>query len=111
MGEEGRHIDFCSEAGDSAFTPPQLHSTNHDGPAERALRARIYRAEIASHSRACDFQSFDAGHISHIASGIAASWVFKRPATRDQLEQVVEILTWLFLAAGALEQLEGLDGD
>jgi hypothetical protein len=79
--------------------------------AEGELRRRIHRAQGAAHARACDFRSLDAGHLSHIASGIASVWVFKRDARRDDLEEVVKILTWLFLAGAALERLEAADGE
>jgi len=84
-----------------------LHPVDLDGPVERQLRLRIFRAREAAHIEACQFQNFDAGHISHIAAGIAASWLFKRPVSADELEQIVEILGWLYRAAAGLERLEG----
>lgn len=78
--------------------------------ADSDLRTRIHRAWDAAHARACNFQSYDAGHISHIAAYFASGWVFKPTATRDDLEEVIKVLTWLFLAAGAIERLEAPDG-
>jgi hypothetical protein len=81
-----------------------------DNEAEKiALRLRIGRAVDVAHSRACRFRTLDAGQISHIASQFAARWAFKRSASREELETVIRALTWLHLAAGAIESLEAGD--
>lgn len=81
-----------------------------DSDENRALRARIYAARDMAHVRACRYASFDAGRLSHIASEIAGPWAFNRHAKGDELDAVIKILTWLFLAAGALERLEAGNG-
>lgn len=76
---------------------------------EKALRARLHLAIATAHSRFESSQSDLGGRAYISAATIARAWVFKRDVSKDDLEEVIKILSWIFLAAGALERLEAPD--
>lgn len=76
----------------------------------RALRIRINKARTRCLSRASRSGSCDAGTWMLRASQMAAAWAWA-PASVDQLEDVIRLLTALHLAANAAERLEAANGD
>lgn len=76
------------------------------GAEERALRARIHVARDTSSTRSVRVASFDSKRIYSVATSIAGEWVLKRCATKEQLVDVLEIITALFKAAQAYERLQ-----
>lgn len=82
------------------------HFLPETGDDERQLRARIMYARDIASTRSARGMSFDGRRLYSIAAGIASDWVFKRPASMDELQDVRAILARIFLSAGALERLE-----
>lgn len=76
---------------------------------ERALRARIHLARDTAGSRRDRSTSFEGSRLYAAAGSIAGSWAFKRGVSNASLEEMIKVLTWLFLAAGALERIEDPD--
>ena len=76
------------------------------GDAERALRARIHFARDTAQARRNRATTFESARLYAETADVACEWVFKRGTSLADLEEVIKILTWLFLAAGALERLE-----
>jgi len=72
---------------------------------ERGLRLRIHKARDIAQARAARSRHVHARSIYWSAAEIAHAWVFQR-APSDQLNDILEALTRLFLAAGAIERLE-----
>lgn len=85
------------------FVPEAAH-------VERTLRARIHLARDTAQARRDRASSFEAARIYAETANVAREWVFRRGASLEDLEEVIKILTWLFLAAGALERLEVPNG-
>lgn len=78
------------------------------GPEERQLRVRIHKARDVAQARAGRSRHGRARSIYWIASQFSSDWVFQRAAL-DDLEEVINGLTWLFLFAGLVERLEAPD--
>ena len=78
------------------------------GDDERALRVRVHRARDIAQARACRSKHGRARSVYWIAAQMAGDWVFAR-APNDDLQCILETLSRLFLAAGAIERLEAPD--
>lgn len=76
------------------------------GPAEQELRARLHVARDAASNRRASAQSIDASDLYALASSLAGAWVFRRPANKEQLTDVLAVLARIFVSAGVLERLE-----
>jgi hypothetical protein len=74
----------------------------------RALRKRIDRARSACLHRVERASSWDAGTFMLRGAQIASTWVWAL-ATPSQLEDVLLVVTGLFMAANAAERLEAPD--
>ena len=75
------------------------------GP-QKELRIRICAARDRAQAKACWAQSAESAQVYHSAAQIADAWWRRRLVEEDDLTEIIKILTWLFLAAGALERLE-----
>ncbi len=75
---------------------------------ERALRRRIHRAHGSAMARAQRSRHGRARAIFWLAAQMSGDWTFARAATED-LEDVLKTLSYLFLAAGAIERVEAPD--
>jgi hypothetical protein len=76
-----------------------------------ALRARIHLARDQARSRSGYSTNCEARSLYGVAADVAGQFVFDRSLRSDDLFEVIKIVTWLFLAAGALERLESSDAD
>lgn len=73
---------------------------------EKALRQRLHRALTISAARAPTAVSKSARALYWQCNLVAAEWAFKRAPAAD-LEDIANALVRLFMAAGALERIEG----
>jgi len=76
---------------------------------ELKLRARIQMAQGRATTRRHYCNSPDAARLYGIASSLACIWYLRQNVVRDDLWELIKVLTWLFLAAAALERLEAVD--
>lgn len=72
---------------------------------ERALRARILVAQVRAARRRDRSVSPDAARLYALASSISSEWGFRQEARQVDLSDIIKVVTWLFLAAGALDRL------
>jgi len=77
---------------------------------ESLLRARINLAQATAAKRRDRSISADAARLYALASSISCTWCLRSGVGQDELSEIIKLLTWLFLAAGALERLERSDG-
>lgn len=75
---------------------------------ERAMRLRMHRARDIAQARASRSKHPTARSIYWTAAQVASGWVFAR-APQDDLSDILEALSRLFLVAGTLERLEAPD--
>lgn len=79
-------------------------------PALRSLRKRVTVAGERCLARAVRATSYDGDALMLRAAQIAAEWQHA-PATEDQLEDVIRLLTALNIAANASERLAAPDAE
>ena len=77
---------------------------------ERALRLRIHKARDIAQARACRSKHGRARAIYWTAAQLSGAWVFQRVST-EELGDILEALTRLFLVAGTIERLEAPDAN
>lgn len=75
---------------------------------ERGLRKRIHKAQGAANSAATQSDHCRARSIFWTAAQMAGDWQF-RPATAEDLAEVINGLSYLFLAARLVERTEAPD--
>jgi hypothetical protein len=78
--------------------------------AEKDLRARLHLARDTAQVRRERAKAYESGRLYAVAADVARAWVFRRGVTVEQLEEAIKVLTWLFLAAGAIDRIENSDG-
>lgn len=93
------------EAAEQPPCEPVYVSRSDESCEARQLRSRIDRARAKFLTRAEQATSDDAGRIRLLASRIASEWTFK-PATKEQLSEIVLMLAAMHTAANISERAE-----
>lgn len=73
---------------------------------ERKLRRRLHNARNIAAARAVSTKSDNACSLYWMVNEVASAWVFA-PATEEQLLDILDGLTRLFLVADMFQRIEG----